>query len=307
MNARIVTVLALMCTFILWGCQTDARVRRASLKGARLTAFESVEIARQSDMSLAGAGEVDLVEQLIQHRTMYSQILKKLGDYYKEHGYAEKHLWAQSELEDVQRIRPYHYLYDSEIPRLDLVPRDDIAQANALYEKAVALAAGAGHGLPVFYSQEKMGEALALFKQLIREHPTSNKIDDAAFHCGEILKEYYEDQESVAVQWYERAWTWDPGTPHPARFQAAAVYDYRLHDRKRALELYRAAIAAEPSRSNKHFALARIEELTVTGPVDGQRTTPIAQPGPTPSPTGGQKEPPAPSNPAETEKPTDGN
>lgn len=307
MKGRIVTLWALTCVTMVLGCRTDAVGRRSPVGGAPLTAMESVEIARQSETSLARAGEVDLVEQLIEYRTRYSRSLKQLGSYYRQHGYAEKLLWTQSELEDVGRIRAYHYLYSSDIPRLSLEARVQDAEADALYEKAMALATQAGHGTPVFYNQEKMGEALALFKQLIEQYPTCDKIDDAAFHCGEILKEYFKNQDSVAVQWYERAWTWDAATPHPARFQAAVVCDYRLHDRKRALELYRAAIAAEPSRSNKHFALARIKELTETGPVDGQRTTPIAQPSPTIPPTAIQKKPATPTGPVQSPKSTNGN
>ncbi len=280
MKGRIITVAAAVCLSTSWACRTDALITHGPMKGGRLTAFESVELARQSDASLAQAGEVDLVEQLIQYRTSYQLTLQQLHNYYEQHGYEEKRLWAEGELRDIGRIRPYHYLYDSEIARLDLSPRDRIPEADAFYDEAMAVAAKAGHGTPVFFNQEKMGRALAMLKQLIREYPTSNKIDDAAFHCGEMLKEYYKNQDSVAVQWYERAWTWDPSTPHPARFQAAVVYDYRLHDRKRALELYRAVLAMESSRSNRHFALARIKELTETAPVDGKRTSPVAQPSP---------------------------
>jgi len=290
MKARIVTVAAAVCLSSSWACRTDAPITRGPMKGNRVTAFESVELARQSDASLAQAGEVDLVEQLIQYRTSYRRTLQQLHDYYEQHGYEEKRLWAQGELQDIGRIRPYHYLYDSEIARLDLSPRDRIVEADALYKEALAVAAQAGHGTPVFFNQEKMGQALAMLKQLIRTYPMSDKIDDAAFHCGEMLKEYYKNQDSVAVQWYERAWTWDPATPHPARFQAAVVYDYRLHDRKRALELYRAALTTESSRSNRHFALARIKELTEATPVDGERTTPVAQPSPAASATAGPKE-----------------
>lgn len=299
MKGRIVAVSAMIGMSFLGGCQTDARVTRGPLRGAPLTAMESVELARQSDMSLARASEVDLVEQLIEYRTKYSQTLKHLSSYYQQHGYAEKHLWAQGELQDVGRIRPYHYLYNSEIPRLDLTPRDSIAEADTLYNRALAVARGAGHGMPALYNQEGMGEALALFKQLIEEFPTSDKIDDAAFQCGELLKEYYKHQDTVAVQWYERAWTWDPSTPHPARFQEAVLWDYRLHDRRKALELYRAAIAYEPSRSNRHFALARIKELTEIGPVDGRRRAPIAQSDPDVIGTPGQKDP------EPTQKPAD--
>jgi hypothetical protein len=41
------------------------------------------------------------------------------------------------------------------------------------------------------------------------------------------------------------------------------VYDYRLHDRDRALELYRGAMEQEAAfKSNARFAARRIEELT---------------------------------------------
>ncbi len=290
MKGRIITVAAAICLSTSWACQTDAPITRGAMRWQRITEYASEELARQSDASLAHAGEVDLVEQLIQYRTSYQRTLQQLHDYYQQHGYEEKRLWAQGELQDIGRIRPYHYLYDSEIARLDLSPRDRISEADALYDEAMAVAAQAGHGTPVFFNQEKMGRALAMLKQLIRAYPMSDKIDDAAFHCGEMLKEYYKNQDSVAVQWYERAWTWDPATPHPARFQAAVVYDYRLHDRKRALELYRAVLATESSRSNRHFALARIKELTETGPVDGARTLPVAQPSPATSAAAGAEE-----------------
>ena len=108
-----------------------------------------------------------------------------------------------------------------------------------------------------------MIEAAGVFRELIETYPNSDKIDDAAFWLGEIHKEYLKDQEQIAVQWYERSFAWDPATPHSARFQAAVVYDYRLHDRDRALELYRLVLAEETSkRSNVDFATRRIEQLT---------------------------------------------
>ncbi len=280
---------------LLAGCRTDAHVRRRPVGGAPLTAFESVELARNSPMALAEQGEVDLVEQVIEHRTQYSVVLKQLRDYYQDHGHAEKYTWAQSELEDIARIRPYHYLYDSDLPRLDLDPSESIPEADALYERAVEAAREAGHGTPALYNQDKMAAALALFKQLIREYPTSDKIDEAAYYCGTLYKEYFRNQDAIAVRWFERAWTWDPATPFDPRFQAAALYDYRLHDRRRALELYRAAVAAEPQhRSNRRWSLERIQQLTERGPVESTRTVPLMPPRAQPDAAVGQEQPPKP-------------
>jgi TolA-binding protein len=117
-----------------------------------------------------------------------------------------------------------------------------------------------------------MVEAVGVFRELIERYPTSDKIDDAAFQLGQVHKEYLQDQEPIAVKWYERAWAWDPNTPHEPRFQAAVIYDYRLHDRDRALELYQLVLKDETPeqssvnklarRTNVDFATRRIGELT---------------------------------------------
>lgn len=277
MNHHEKFLVALFALGFSAGCQTDLIVGRGPVRGAPVTAFESVQIARQSGMSLAEKGEVDLVEQLIYHRTMYARTLRALDGFYRERGYQHKHVWTENELADVQRIRPYHYLLDSELPRLDLRPSAHIPQADALFAEALRLAQSAGLEVPALYNREKMSAALLKFKQLIREYPTSDKIDDAAFYCGELHKEYFEGEEPIAVKWYELAWSWDPTTPHPARFQAAVVYDFRLHQREKALELYRATLAAEPNRSNRHFAMERINQLTRFGTIEGERTLPVPE------------------------------
>ncbi len=271
-------MIAVVC-IVAGGCRTDGLKRGRPVAGAPVTSMESVEIARQSEMTLAQMSEVDLVEQLLYHRTMYSRTLRDLAEYYQDRGYSEKRKWAQNELSGLQRVRPYHYLLDSELARLDLQPVDQDPDADALFAAAVTKARNAGHGIPGIYSETQMIEALQMFKQLIREYPSSDKIDDAAYYCGELHKEYFKGEDGIAVQWYERAWTWDPATPHPARFQAAVVYDLRLHERQKALELYRAVLATEKDNSsNLRWATERIKQLTQIGPVESYRSQPVASP-----------------------------
>ena len=128
-----------------------------------------------------------------------------------------------------------------------------------------------GHQVPFFYRTSDSLRSAEAFRTLIERFPSSDKIDDAAFFSGDIHKEYLSGQESLAVKWYERAWAWNPDTPHPARFNAAVVYDYRLHDRDRALELYQQVITqdADADQSNVRFATRRISQLT---------EAPVAQP-----------------------------
>ena len=245
------------------GCNTDPLWADGQEPEGPLTALDSPEGVTLPDIKIAANQEVDLVEEVLTYRAMYHRTLRRLHDYYRSRGCEQKRRWAATELAAVERIQPFKYLLAAEIPAEDLKPTDSIAEADALYEKALALMKEGGHGIPALYRQETMLQALNTFVELISRYPSSDKIDDAAFYCGEIHKEYLKDQEGIAVRWYERAYTWDPNTPHAARFQAAVTYDYRLHDRARALELYRRVLDAETrNKSNVAFAVQRVHQLT---------------------------------------------
>ena len=219
--------------------------------------------ANAVDISVIESREVDLVEAVALHRRLYRESLEKLRAYYAHHGYATKQTWAGLELEGLGRVNAFAYLMDAEIPSEALTARDAIPEADAMYDEAVELMRRGGHGVPAIYREDRMLEAARKLREIIRRFPSSDKIDDSAFLCGEIHKEYLRGQEAIAVKWYERAWTWDPETPHPARFEAAVVYDYRLHDRDRALELYQSVLQDDAATaSDVRFATRRISELT---------------------------------------------
>jgi len=248
----------------LVGCNVDGRYvglrqpkDRVSPGPVRVSSNDSV------DLATAEPREVDLVESMASHRERYRQSLEQLHDYYATHGLAAKRSWASLELAGLRSVKMYSYLLDAEVPASSLRAQDSISAADELYEKGLEFMKRGGHGVPVIYRQDRMIEAAAILRQMIQQYPTSDKIDDAAFLCGEIHKEYLPGQEQLAVKWYERAWTWDPNTPHPAKFQAAVDYDYRLHDRARALELYHEVVEDPASTaSNSRFATRRISELT---------------------------------------------
>jgi hypothetical protein len=260
-------VLSLVGWFLVasLGCNTDpVWAERQSAEGP-VTDMDSPEGIVLPDIQIVGTQEVDLVEQVLAHRAMYHRTLHLLHDYYRDHGHEHKRRWAETELKAVDRIQPFKYLLSAEVPAESLRPTESIAEANAMYDRGLKLVKEGGHGVPGLYRQEIMLKALSVFVDMIRKYPSSDKIDDAAFWCGEIHKEYLKDQEAIAVRWYERAFTWNPSTPHNARFQAAVTYDYRLHDRARALELYRQVIEVENhNKSNVAFAVERIHQLTST-------------------------------------------
>ncbi len=248
------------------GCNLDATFPdRQTVKGPTMSSEQPAERRSSEgvDVSIVQRRETDLVESVLAHRAAYRGNLEELRRYYRERGYATKEFWASFEISGLSKVKQFRYLMDAEIPSDLLRAAEEIPEADALYEQGVAAMQKGGHGVPVFYRREAMLEAVEIFRNLIELYPSSDKIDDAAFMCGEIHKEYLPNQETLAVKWYERAWTWDPHTPHPARFEAAVVCDYRLHDRDRALELYQSVLTEElDDKSNLRFATRRIRKLT---------------------------------------------
>jgi len=257
------TAVAVALVTLLCGCRTDSLFESRHKVDAPMTSLERPEGVDVPDIVVVDAQEVDFVEAVLTNRAVYFRSLKALRDFYRQKGYHHKQQWADQELADVRRIQPFKYISDGEIPSSALRPTESIPEADALYTKARELMKQGGDKVPALYREDLMLEALKTFRELISRHPSSDKIDDSAFYCGEIHKEYFDDQEELALAWYERAWTWDPGTPHPVRFQAATVYDYRLHDRARALELYHQVLEYEAAnKSNVAFAVTRIHFLT---------------------------------------------
>jgi len=254
-----------LCAVLVGGCKTDelAGPKREVAVGP-MTSLESPAGINVPNVKLDRT-EVDLVEELLLHRAMYARLLRALNTYYTEHGNEEKAVWARSELNDLKRVKPYRYILDSEVPTLDMTPSESIAEADQLYDEACALMKKGGHKVPALYNQETMKLALAKFKELVDRHPTSDKIDDAAFFIGEIHKEYFEEKDNtLAIEWYKRAIQWNPDTAHPARFQIAVCYDYRLHEREEALYWYQQVLEHEPDieKTNTLFASNRIRQLT---------------------------------------------
>ena len=220
------------------------------------------DLATAPPIDLVGVNEADLVEELARYRQGYRQHLVALQEYYLKTGYSEKARQAERELRDLRRVKQYRYLVEAELPPSPLKPTQSIAAADALYEDGYNYLTSGGHGVPIFFDEDKMKVALEKFHKIVRDYPTSDKVDDALFYCGEIHKEYFNDN-IPAVRFYEKAIESDPNTPHPARFQAAVVLDFRLHDRDRALELYNEVLEAETfNKSNLTFSTRRIGQLT---------------------------------------------
>lgn len=248
-------MIALLTVFV--GCQTNQgrsqMLPQRGTPGVQGTAPVPVEAA-------ASADEIDLVEQLASQRQAYRRTLETLIKYYETSGNNAKLTWARTELQSLDRIPQYRYIIEAQVLPADLRATAKIQAADDLYAKAMDTERKAGV-LPVLKDEQLLRAALGQYSELISQYPTSDKIDDAAFRMATI-HEYFRDYV-IALSFYQRAYQWDPATPHPARFKAAFILDGKLHRRAEALQLYQEAVVKEAQYTDyKAYAERRIQDLS---------------------------------------------
>jgi tetratricopeptide (TPR) repeat protein len=207
--------------------------------------------------------EIDLVEQVSRLRLEYRSSLELLTQHYTTMGDNRKLGWAEDELRALDRMPQYRYIVDAEVLPADLKATERIPAAEELYAEARRTHRQA-NPIGVFADQEQLRVAREMYTQLIRQYPTSDKIDDAAYELAEIYESF--KNYEVALLYYKRAYQWDPETPHPARFHAADLLDRRLRRRDEALELYQEAVLHEGDRYDewKIRGERRISELSTS-------------------------------------------
>ncbi len=253
--ARIVlTAVVIVLLNVLVGCQGVD-----SGRGQIISARTRTSVGHAGVVNIDKAGETDFVEQIAVNRQAYRQGLKLLIGYYTKTGNNMKFNWAKNELAALDSIPQYKYIVEAEAARANLRASTSIPEADDLYEDALQLVKDAG---VILKNNDLLRLALDKYDRLIRQHPSSDKIDDAAFKAGEIY-EYFQDY-SIALLYYKRAYQWDPDTIYPARFRSARILD-KLHRNAEALELYRQAIKTEGKRAKyriwKEYAEKRIKTL----------------------------------------------
>ena len=214
--------------------------------------------------SVEDADERLLVEYAVAARREYLDALDELIAYYDRTAPdSYKALRVRNVGDRLYPERMYAYFKSAEVPPESLRPTEVIPEAERLYADALKLHQD-GKGITHTFlttNYAKQRQALTKFLQLVRQYPSSTKIALAAYYIGDIYKEYF-DRDLRAVMWYERAWQWDPDVVKPARFQAATVYDLRLQNKSRAIELYQAAIEHEQfNESNVIWARRRVRQL----------------------------------------------
>jgi tetratricopeptide (TPR) repeat protein len=161
--------------------------------------------------------------------------------------------------------RQYNYIIEASLAGPNLKAKDSDNKANYLYDEAYRLEKAAKRlFVKPFIDENLLRVTLDKYNQVIKQYPTSDKIDDAAYRAGGIY-EYFKDY-TIALLYYQRAYQWDSATANPARFKAAYILDQYLHRRAEALPLYQYALGNEKlSKDEQEFVQKRIEELTKGG------------------------------------------
>jgi len=259
MTRTVITVATLFMLVITIGCMPSdqgvaQRLPQRTTYAPPATGPSEVE---------GSADEIDLVEQVSKLRLEYRRSLELLTQHYEVAGDNRKLGWAQDELRALDRMPQYRYIVDAEVLPANLSATERIPAADELYARAKETHRQA-NPIGVFADQEQLRVAREMYTQLIRQYPTSDKIDDAAYEVAEIY-ESFKNYES-ALLYYKRAYEWDPETSHPARFHAAVLLDKRLRRRDEALVLYQEAVQREGDRYDewKVYAEKRIKELSTS-------------------------------------------
>jgi tetratricopeptide (TPR) repeat protein len=222
---------------------------------------EAVEaqLEPETETDLTGMKELGLAEEVARLRKAYGRALLALKDYYLARGAQHKIEWVDQELKAFEATPKIRYLTIAEVASPELKPLRRIPAADQLFKEGMDY-----KDYPAFPPAKKdyLKNALAKFQTIIEKYPESDKIDDAAFRMGEIYGGWYFEDWPRAVQCYERCWQWDPETQYAARFNAAKIYEEKLKNRIKAVELYNAVLLKSKNPDEVNHARERIKALT---------------------------------------------
>lgn len=203
--------------------------------------------------------DLELVERLIVLRKNYQKTLEQLRFYYVQAGDKEREDMATEELKGWHRIRKHAFIEDLEVPPPTLRGEINIVEANNLLTRALVFKDARGFGNDYIDNQRR---AELLLQELLTKYPQSNKISEAAYWLGEVYEGKSNEMYRRASWYYTRCYQWNAAASKDARLKAARICDHKLHDRSKALELYRDVTINDHMPAHQAEARARIAELS---------------------------------------------
>lgn len=257
MARTILTIVLIVFLNVLVGCYSAD-----SGKGQVVPKVEKQALKPASVIKAQAPAETDIIEQVTINRQAYRRTLKMLVDHYTKTGNAIKLGWAEKELAALDDLEQYNYIIEASVAGPNLKATTSIELADYMYDEALRLENKAR--FIVFTDDDQLRVALGKYNELINKHPSSDKIDDAAFRAAGIY-EHFKDY-TIALLYYQRTYQWDPQTPHLAELKAAYILDQRMARRAEALGLYQKAFKKGGlTKNEKEFVEKRIASLTRSG------------------------------------------
>jgi hypothetical protein len=208
----------------------------------------------------AKSGDLELVQKLLAARREYQKTLEQLYVHYHQVNDKERERWARDELLSFHRISKNAFILDLDVPPPNLNGHANVPEANKLFTWAMQYK---DHGFGIDYADNQRRAEL-LFQEILTKYPQSDKISDVAFMLGDIYESKAYKMEYRAVEYYHRCYQWNPKTSYDARMRAARIYDKKLNNRAKALELYKEVKTHEVDPRRHAEADRRIAELSST-------------------------------------------
>jgi TolA-binding protein len=211
------------------------------------------------DKAAAATSDIEMVERLIAARKQYRTSLEDLRQFYLRTNDLERAKWAEDELKNFHRLVKHAYRLDLDVPVPTLQPKQNIPEANELFRRALSFKEK-GFGTDYIDNQRR---SEILFQQMLDKYPECDKIGEAAYQLGDLYEKYRPTpQHRRSAAYFERSFQWNKSGQSDARLRAARIYDTKLADRNRAVELYKEVIDHDTDTSRIQEAQRRLAELT---------------------------------------------
>ncbi len=203
-------------------------------------------------------GDLEHVQKLLATRREYQKALEQLYVHYHQVGDKERERWAKEELINFHRIPKHAFILDLDVPPPNLNGNTSVPEANKLFTWAMQYK---DKGFGVEYTDNQRRAEL-LFQEILTKYPNSDKISDVAFMLGDIYESKPYQMHYRAVEYYHRCYQWNKQNPD-ARIRAARIYDKKLNNRTKALEMYKEVVQHDVrNETYRKEAERRVAELS---------------------------------------------
>lgn len=198
------------------------------------------------------------VERVLAARKEYQAALIALHHKYETIGDKLRAQWVEEELKTFHLMSKPSYRLDlHDVPPPTLKAEENVKAANDLFKEAMKYK-DKGAGTDYVLNQRR---AEILLQEILRQHPSSDKIADVAYQLGDLYEGKAYKQYERAAAYFERAFQWRKGTISDARMRAAVLYDKTLGERSKAVEMYREVVTNDTNQARVQAAEKRLAEL----------------------------------------------